>query len=313
MAKITEPGIYPNIPAEQYHADDLCDTPSLSSSICKTLIFETPQHAWTAHPRLNPDFERDEDAKFSIGNAAHSLMLNDPKTFEIVEADDWRTKAAQERKAAAFKAGKIPLLSKHWKCVSRMVEIGRLQLLSHHDASDAFTKGAPEVTLIWKEGETWFRIRLDWLSEDRRFFDDYKTTESADPDTWSRVVFSVGHDIQAAFYRRGIRALGIARNPHMRFVVQEASEPHALSVIQLAPEVLELADRRVEHAIGRWNWCRKHGKWPGYPAKTITINAPPWHETQMMEREERDAELARGADLPTSELLALANEFHRPI
>ena len=57
-------GIY-NILAEQYHADP-CVTASLSSSIAKILIEQSPMHAWMAHPRLNLKFKRQEDSRFDF-------------------------------------------------------------------------------------------------------------------------------------------------------------------------------------------------------------------------------------------------------
>lgn len=310
---IDKPGVY-TISAEEYHADP-CPTPSLSSSVCKILMGETPQHAFTAHPRLNPDFKRNDDDKFDIGNSAHSLMLNDPKAFAIFGGDSWRGKDAQNFKDGARKAGKIPLIQDQWDRVVEMVERGRLQLLAHKDASNAFRDGKPEQTLIWQEGETWFRVRLDYLHDkDPKYFDDYKSTGSADPDAWGRIAFNIGHDIQAGFYRRGIRALKLCTNPHMRCIVQETTDPFALSAIEFAPEALELADRRIEQAIERWRWCMKRNRWPGYPAKTCVITPPPWHEKQLMEREERDAGIARAAGVTTStELLAFGLEMQRPI
>ena len=47
MMKIELPGVY-DMPAEDYHADP-CLEPSLSASIAKTMIFDTPWHVWTKH------------------------------------------------------------------------------------------------------------------------------------------------------------------------------------------------------------------------------------------------------------------------
>lgn len=314
---ITETGHYPEITATQYHADQLCETPSLSSSIIKVLINETPQHAFTQHPRLNPNFERDEDDKFVIGNVAHSVMLNDFKALAVLQFDDYRTKDAKSARENAKARGLIPILEKNMDRVHAMIEAGRMQLAEHLDASAAFTAGHPEQTIVWREdhdGQTvWFRARLDWLSDDRKFFDDYKTTECADPDTWQRVVDSVGHDIQAAFYRRGIRAVFGIRQPKMRFIVQETSEPYALSVVDLTPEYFELAERRIDAAIKKWCWCRKNGQWPGYSARTCTLAPKTWSETRQMEKEVRDADFARSAGVEDGNILALSLAFHKPI
>lgn len=318
-ALIDRPGVY-EIGAEQYHADP-CPTPSLSSSLIKILAQETPLHAWTAHPRLNPLFERNEDDKFNLGNASHALILNDPKKFAILQFDNYRKKEAQEAKTNARAAGKIPLLAGQWDQVNVMVMSARDQLESSANFADVFQNGKPEQTLIWCEDEfqgapakpVWFRARLDWLPDDRtQPYDDFKSTESADPDVWSRIVFSVRHDIQAAFYRRGIRALGLARQPQMRFVVQETTPPNCVSVMKMSPEAMELADRDIERAIRKWRWCTTAGCWPGYPAKVHTITPLAWLETQRMDRENRIEEVAQREKVDP-DLLALGFRSQAPI
>lgn len=305
---IDKPGIY-NVSSEDYHADP-CPTPSLSSSIVKVLVTETPLHAWTAHPRLNPNFEPDEDDKFIIGTAAHSLILGDPKQFAILQYDDFRKKEAQDAKAKAKAAGKIPLLEKHWRRLDEMVSAALDQMSSSTEFSNVFRNGKPEQTLIWCEGDgadaLWFRARPDWLPDDRDTpYDDYKTSEVSDPEKWARsILFSVRHDIQAAFYRRGIRALGLNRQPKMRFVIQEPTEPFCLSGVEMTGEILELADREIERAIRRWRWCRENNHWPGYPAKFHRPDMPGWLETARMEAEIRRDDAAKAAKIDPDLLAA---------
>ncbi len=319
--KITEPGVY-DISSEDYHADP-CPVPSLSSSLCKILIQETPQHAWTAHPRLNPDFVRKEKTIFDIGNAAHSLMLNDPKKFEIIDAPDWKTKAAKEARDKARGEGKIPMLANRWTQTGEMTSSGLMQLAAHKDAKDAFTDGKPEQTLIWQEGKTWFRVRLDWKPNKGVIYDDYKSTTSAKPASWARIAFNIGHDIQAAFYRRGIRALGLCENPRMRFIVQETSAPYALSVCEFGKQLtedgeesdpLDLADRRISRALRQWEWCLANDCWPGYSAETTIISAPPWFENDIVNAEmARAAEARRRGKTDDVELLAEGIRFQAPL
>lgn len=287
---ITEPGIYA-ISADAYHADP-CIEPSLSSSLAKLLVNKTPLHCWHAHPRLNPMYEPEEKEAFDIGKACHSLMLNDPQIFEIIDAPDWRTKVAKDGRDEARAAGKIPLLVDQFERVSDMFTAARMQLDEHREAQAAFTGGRPEATLIFKEGGVWCRARLDWLPDDRRFFDDFKTCDCADPDAFQRIIISLGYDVQAAFYRRGIRALGLSENPNFRFVVQEKDPPYMLSVIGLTPGLLDLADRKVDKALRLWAECLETNKWPGYPNRTMYVDCPSWHEAQYLDREVRDAEAA---------------------
>ena len=59
-------GIYPDLSAGTYHADPAAQ-PSLSATTCKLLCRRFPLHAWHAHPRLNPDYQRVEEKKFDPG------------------------------------------------------------------------------------------------------------------------------------------------------------------------------------------------------------------------------------------------------
>lgn len=301
---IDKPGIY-TMTADTYHADP-CPEPSLSSSIARTLLGYSPLHAFTEHPRLNPAVEREEKEIFDLGSAAHAYFLEGETGFVIVEANDWRTKDAQTQRAAARLEGKIALLARQWQDVKDMADAAHDQLGQHAAKPIPFTGGKAEQALIWREGDIWCRARLDWLHDDHSAIDDLKTTgASANPDVVSRTLFGSGYDVQAAFYLRGLLAMsgGGARGTTFRFIFQENFRPFALSVIALAPDALELADRKVKRAIALWAECRKTGRWPGYPLETCYAELPPWEEARFMEVELR-AEGIRDDGRPIGEQLA---------
>jgi len=67
-------------------------------------------HAWTECPRLNPNYEPDDDTKFDIGNVAHRVLLGRGKDISVVDFPDWRKKEAQELREAAADRGCIAVL-----------------------------------------------------------------------------------------------------------------------------------------------------------------------------------------------------------
>jgi hypothetical protein len=278
------PGIYTGLAAEEYHADP-CPEPSLSASIAQVLLAQSPAHARTQHPRLNPLFVREDEARFDLGTAVHAFLLEGATRFTVVAATDWRTKAAQEQRARIRAEGKIPLLAEQAGRVEEMAAAARDQLSFY--SPRPFAAGDPEVTLVWQEPNgIRCRARLDWLTPDRRWIWDYKSTEgSAHPEAWTRgPLFSLGYDVQAAFYRRGVQVLtGI--EPDFGFVVQETYAPYALSVIGLGPDVLVLGEKKRLRAVELWGKCLESGTWPGYPAQVCTAELPPWVEAQWMARE----------------------------
>ena len=289
--KITEPGNYYNVKESDYHSDPLPD-PSLSAGIIKPLLNLSPLHASRMHPRLNPNYKEENKTQFDIGKAAHSLLLNDPRAFEIIDADDWRKKDTQAARDAAYAAGKTPLLRKHWDSVQAMVKATRAAL-QDHECSNAFTASSKsEVTLVWRETNgVWCRCRIDSMAENGKDFYDYETTAmSANPDTISNMVNSMGWDIVSAFYKRGIKKVLGVENPNYRFVVQEASDPNALSVIALNSSAEFIANKKIEAAISLWGECLVSGKWPSYPNRVCYVGIPAYAESQWLEREIRESE-----------------------
>lgn len=274
------------ITAEEYHQDP-CEQPSLSASIAHILCSSSPAHARMAHPRLNPDYRSREAAHFDLGTAAHALLLEGREAVEVVDADDWRTKAAKEARDEARAAGRVPLLAAQWDEVQAMVDAAAAQLVEMI-AEPLFVAGKPEQPIAWQEDGVYCRSLIDWLHDDYRTIDDYKTTSrSANPEQWTRSLFSFGGDIQAAFYRRGIRAVtGV--EPEFRFVVQETYPPYALSVIGVGPDVLLMADRKIDYALAVWKRCLEDDHWPGYPQRVCYAELPAWEEYRWLDREARE-------------------------
>ena len=196
---IGAPGIFLDMPTADYFADP-CPSPSLSQSIAKILLDKSPLHAWFCHPRLNPAFERNEEAKFAMGNCAHALLLGRGKTIEVVDAEDWRTKAAREAREGAIAAGKVAVLAEQYGRASQMAQAARQQLTR---MGLTMPDGAAEVVLAWREDDditmcqTWFRAMLDWLSADRRLVLDFKSTAaSASPLALPAKMVTDGWDVQ---------------------------------------------------------------------------------------------------------------------
>ena len=272
-----------DITAAAYHADP-CADPSLSASVAHLLCSRSPRHAWAAHPRLNPDFERTERAMFDIGTVAHSALLLGEASCYVVDAPNWQTKAAKEERDRARELGLTPLLTHQAEEINAMVAAVRPQLEAFDADPPLLTDGKPEQTLIWEEDGVTLRARADWLRDDFSAIDDLKTTSgSGHPQDWThRRLWDIGADIQAAFYMRGLRALA-GTEPEFRFCVVESSPPYAVSVIGLAPSALELANEKVDHAIAKWRECMERDEWPAYMGRVAYAETPAWQEAQWME------------------------------
>lgn len=278
-------GIHDSFTAADYHAG-ATTTPSLTSSIARLLVSKSPAHARAAHPVLNPGLERDEDAKFDLGTAFHELFLRGEDCMAVWVGDSWRTNDAKEFAAAARGDGKIPMLLEQAGRVRSMNAEARAQLEQHRAQPSLFTDGKPEQTLIWEDDHGVIcRARLDWLRDDYTAIDDLKSTSaSADPQRWLRTAYGMGADMQVAFYVRGVERLTGTR-PVFRYCVVETYEPYALSVVDLAPSAMALAEEKVQRAIDLWAECLENDSWPSYTDQVASLELPGWEEEQWLQRE----------------------------
>jgi hypothetical protein len=124
-----------------------------------------------------------------------------------VQFADWRTKASQEARETAADQGKIAVLQHQFEQASDMAAAARKQLDRHED-KDAFNNGQAEVMIAWEENGIWFRSLIDWLHDDLRTVDDYKSSGmSMAPHLLGMRAEAAGWHIQAAFIARGLDAL----------------------------------------------------------------------------------------------------------
>ena len=293
---ITEPGLY-QIHDDEYHADALCPTPSLSSTIARLILSATPKHAWHAHPRLNPSTEEQKATTLDVGSAMHALLLGSGRDIEPLDFPNFTTKAAKAERDEARAMGKIPLLLKDFQAAERLVAIAHAEVARFPELVGLFDGALFEHAAVWREGPLWCRAKLDIVRIFPEFIliGDFKSTErSAAPAVIHRQVFNMGYDMQLAFYRRGLRRVLGPDCPPIRCVMitQERAGPGALSIVEPDEEVLTLADKKIAAAMQLWGTCMERSEWPSYPPFIEQVKLPPWAETQWLDREINDDRLA---------------------
>jgi hypothetical protein len=288
--KIDHPGIYRDFPTASYF-DDPCPAPSLTQSIAKIIIEQSPLHAYYAHPRLHP-IEDEAGEKYAkdqaIGNAAHALLLGKGKILAIGEFDDWRKKEAQTFRDEAVKAGHEPILRKHINIADEMVDIATAQLKRIYGCQRAFEAGDAEVVIANCENGVWLRSMLDWITPDLREVWDYKTTgKSVSPYNTGRLMADAGWHIQAAMHERILDCLdpGNAGLRKYYYVAQENAPPYALTVNEVTESVLTIGRKQIDYAVKTWALCMKNHSWPCYPPRIIQPLLPGYFSNAWLDRE----------------------------
>jgi PDDEXK-like domain of unknown function (DUF3799) len=271
MTAITEPGVYTMDEAD-YHADPVPGG-SLSCSGAKKLLASPARFAYDREHPPAPT------AAMELGTAAHRLVLGTGPEIFVVDAPDWRTRAAKDAQVTAREAGMPPLLRHEHEQVQAMAAA----LREHPIAAALFDPehGDPEQSLFWTDDRTgiWMRSRLDWLRHrtiGRLILSDYKTAVSASRDAFTRAVEKFGYHQQAPFYCDGAAALGLDPDPAFLFVVQEKTPPYLVAVYELDALAMEAGRARNRRAAEMFRDCTEAGVWPGYSSEVELISLPPW-------------------------------------
>lgn len=286
-ALITAPGCYDGIAAEDYHGREICWQPSISSSGLKTIIDKSPLHYWWNSP-LNPNRPAESQSRhFSIGKAAHDILLLDerwPERYHVLPADfDAKaTKAQAEAHAArnaAIKAGMTILRHED----AQLAEAMAAAIASNPFAKAALTNGAPEQTLAWQDRETGvvLRARPDFLPAKRQFIPDLKTAADASPDAFRRAMASFGYHQSAALYMDGIEAVFDQRPAAFFFIVVEKEAPHCVALYQIPEDDIQRGRMLNRKAIQTFADCLSRDKWPGYADDVTPLPLPAWEQRQI--------------------------------
>lgn len=273
-------GIHEKIPMADYLAST-----ALSSGMCHTLLTQSPFHAWH-DSALNPNLERENSKTADIGVYAHAMLLEGGlDKLVIVEADDWRTKAAREQRDEAYASGKLPILGCKVDEVAEMREAA-YAYIHESEIAGVFDHGKPELTMVWQEGDIMCRARPDWLTDDRSILLHYKTTAgSVSPTSFSRTITNSGYAQAVQFYYRGLGTLEpetLRKTRHIIFC-QDQARPFACALYELAPSLETIASSQIDRAIETWKQCVARQKWPAYEGRVIAIEAKPWEIAQAEE------------------------------
>lgn len=285
---ITSPGAYSDIDNADYHRNpNLLPAPSISSSGLKTLLHRSPAHYWFDSP-LNPDRPA-ESAKphFSVGKAAHDLLLLSerfPECYHVLPEGFTfaKTKAMAAEIAdaeAARDAGKVLLTFDQAAEVEAMAAAIRANPL----AAAVLSNGESEVTLCWQDEETgvWLRARPDFLPHKKLIIPDLKTAADGSPKAFARSIANYGYAMSAALYLDGIKAIFGPAPRNWLHVVVESAAPHVVALYELPAEDIERGRWLNRRAINRYADCLSADRWPGYSDEPSRVGLPGWSRKEI--------------------------------
>ena len=271
--------------AEDYHRLD-----ALSASTIKTLLQKSAQHA--RMQQMQPDGE--PSPQMERGTALHALTLGETDLIQVINAPDFRTKAAQQARDDARKDGRIPIIA------DKAAELYDIAATAREQIEDALkidmgNDGQAETTLLWTEQGLDCKARPDWVSDfdlnhvikigKKILIPDLKFTEVSQQ-AWIKSIASNGYDIQSEWYRRAVLATHKIDSRFI-FCVCEVFPPYPVYFVELTPAYRAIADVKIKRAIQLWTACVEANNFPCYSAEIMEIDPPAW---EMAAAEEIDAE-----------------------
>lgn len=280
---VTQPGIY-DMPAAQYHSDPV-PSGSLSQSGAKLLL----PPSCPALYRYDQDHPAAPKREFDLGHAAHREVLGAGAELVIIDAPNYKTKAAQQQRDEAYDDCLTPVLPHEYEQVQAMAKAVR----EHPKAGRLFAPGTgqPEQALFWQDDRTgvWRRAMLDWLpanvGQPRMVISDYKTAASAAPDRLQRAIYEHGYHIQGAWYEDAVRALGIHPEPVFVLVLQEKKAPYLITVVQLPAQATQAGRELGRRAVDIYRHCVETDTWPAYSDGIEVVDMPIWLENKYIAEE----------------------------
>jgi hypothetical protein len=240
------------------------------------------------------------------------MVLGKGAEIAIVDADDWKTKAAKEAREEARAAGKTPLLRKHHDKLERMKrlafeELDRLDGLPNPLRDPELDR---EVSVVWEQDGILNRLRVDILDRQRRIAWDLKTCAGlAAPENWLRTSMDHGADLRAAQYLDGLEAT-FGGTWRYVFLIVEKDAPHCASLATISPNGLWIGRQKIEIARSGWRRCLRADHWPGHPIEVAVVEPPEFMTNRWVAQAE--AQDARFKPKPTDAAKAQAYAMQRP-
>lgn len=278
-AEITQPGVY-DLTADAYHDDPVAGG-SLSHSGAKKLLppsCPAIYKAWRDGPSEHKE-------AFDFGRAAHARVLGVGEPVVVVDADSWRSKAAQQQRDEAYAAGHTPILDRDDKTIEAMATA-----LRRHPIASALLdpdSGTAEQTLVWRDAETGVMCRalVDFLRHHpgdggRLVVPDYKTSHEVDPESISKAIASYAYHGQGAWYADGAEQLGLSsEQPAFVLIFQRKTAPHLVVCAQVPADDIGRGHERNRAARHLYRRCVDTDTWPGYADdRVIATPLPTWEQ-----------------------------------
>ena len=231
--------------------------PAMSSTMLRVLA-DSPL---TYHRMVTGQLRREPTEAMEFGTAAHSVILEGKlDSFYIspakcADGSEWSGRKS-ECKVWVEAHGDRPIISAEQ--AAQLSETARY-IREHHQAGKLCIGATPEVSVII--GGEKARCDLLRLDGDHATIIDLKTTVSARTADFQREILNREYYVQAAWYRRVLKAAGAATVRFIFLALQKGQLP-LVNVLELSTAAMDLGDAKIKLALDLGDKCKANQYWP---------------------------------------------------
>lgn len=274
------PGLYRDMPAEQYHA-----VPAMSAGGLKRMR-QSPAHFYGMQLDPNRPPPGEPTPAMKAGTLFHCALFEPnalperyavkPEGLSLSTKDGKAWKDALPAGVDIIDAAALAKARKQAERVRADPDLGAL-----------LASGYGEASAFWVDDETreLCKCRPDWTHQvgDGVILVDGKSCPDASPAGFARTAWNMGYVHIAAWYIDGFSAATGLKVHGYVFAAVEHEWPHIAKGWMVPDDVLESARRENRRQLNRYAECKRTGHWPGYEAGISLITLPRWAQLENVE------------------------------
>ena len=303
-----KPGIYEDLPAEDYHAADAVSRSGLTKidrSIdhyreyaangiedSKALRTGTAIHAAILEPEKFQHDYIDAQIPDECGGMYHGYKTTAELASQGFDADQIakHTKTKLKTIKGHLERDDVLALIDHYEKFpagsAPEIEPDELDtalrcrdaVLEHPTASQILTDGKPEVSHFWEDEETGIlcKCRPDWQRSDGILVD-VKSASEATPEAFQRSLHRYQYYVQAPFYLDGVTTTTGQAYEKFLFVVVETGPVPGVRIYDLGDYAIERGRDDYRRYLDELHKAQTvEDYWTGYPTAIESISLPKW-------------------------------------
>lgn len=276
-----QPGIYPNIPDDEYHAG-----PGISNSGLVIIANKTP-----AHYKASLTSPREETPALLDGKRIHRIVL-EPDRFanEYAVAPKFDMRRTVDKALAESWArdneGKQAITQDDYDWLRNI----RDAVHSHAEAGYLLRNGIAEQSVYANDPVTGVLVRSRPDYDFGNVLIDLKSTTDASEDGFKGSAFKYGYHQQAAFYLDTYEWATGRKPDAFVFVAVEKEPPYAVKVYESSVGFISRGRDAYRGALDTYAECLANDRWPAYEGGVTQLDLPVWAENMLQAKDNDEIE-----------------------